>query len=340
MASETEIVAMRRAIDLATSPGVPPGPNPRVGAVLLDPNGTVIAEGFHRGAGSPHAEVEALTAAGARSHGATMVVTLEPCNHWGRTGPCAQALVEAGVTRVVIAQPDLTPIAQGGASRLRASGIDVETGVLSELASTINARWTFAQDHQRPFVTWKFATTLDGRSAAADGTSKWITSETARADVHRLRAQCDAIVVGTGTVLADDPHLTVRDETGWPLPVDRQPLRVVVGSRDLPTSARVFDDAAKTIVVHSHDSAVVLKQIYDIGCQHVWLEGGPTLAAAFLKAGVIDEIVTYVAPALLGAGRPAVADLGIETITDAARFIITDVAQVGADVRITMKGVS
>lgn len=336
MASSTEVSAMRRAIALATAPEVPLGPNPRVGAVVLAPDGTTLGEGRHRGAGTPHAEVDALSAAGDRAVGATVVVTLEPCNHEGRTGPCSEALIAAQVARVVVAQPDLTPQAQGGVRRLRDAGIEVEEGVLADEAAAMNPWWSFAQDHQRPFVTWKFAATLDGRSAAADGTSQWITSDEARADVHRLRAQCDAVMVGTGTVLADDPQLTVRlGEVS--LPADRQPRRIIVGERDLPADARVFDEAARTLVVASRDPALVLEQAYENGCQHVWLEGGPTLAAAFLRASLVDEIVAYIAPALLGSGRSAVGDLGIETIDDMARFTISDAVRVGPDLRITME---
>ena len=215
-ASQTEVAAMRRALALAATDGVPLGPNPRVGCVLLAVDGTVVAEGYHRGAGAPHAEVDALTRAGDAARGATAVVTLEPCNHTGRTGPCAVALVEAGVRRVVVAQRDTNPVALGGADTLRTAGVDVETGVLETDARALNRVWTFAVEHGRPFVTWKFATTLDGRSAAA------------RADTHRLRALCDTMLVGTNTVAVDDPHLTVRDVAGSP--IARQPLRAVMGS--------------------------------------------------------------------------------------------------------------
>src|SRR5689334_159591 len=161
--------AMRRALELAATPGVPLGPNPRVGCVLLAADGSEIAEGFHRGAGTPHAEAAALAAAGEAARGATAVVTLEPCHHTGRTGPCAQALIDAGVVRVLFAQPDPNPVAAGGADTLRAAGVVVELGLLEREARALNRTWTFALEHGRPFVTWKFATTLDGRSAAADG---------------------------------------------------------------------------------------------------------------------------------------------------------------------------
>ena len=325
--------AMRRALEIAATPGVPLGPNPRVGCVLLDPDGVEIAEGFHRGAGTPHAEVAALTVAGAAAKGATAVVTLEPCNHTGRTGPCSLALFEAGVARVVYAQPDPNPKAAGGAQSLRNAGVAVEMGLLEHESRHLNRAWTFAMEHRRPFVTWKFAATLDGRSAAADGSSQWITGEAARRDVHRLRAECDAVVAGTGTVLTDDPRLTVRDEVGADLP--HQPLRVVIGERDLPEGARVLDGAAETVHLRTHDLTAALAALHEREIQHVFLEGGPTLASAFLRAGYVDEVVAYLAPRLLGSGRHAVADLGIESVAGALDLVVDDVAVIGPDVRIT-----
>jgi diaminohydroxyphosphoribosylaminopyrimidine deaminase / 5-amino-6-(5-phosphoribosylamino)uracil reductase len=343
--SDVETSAMRRALALAASPGVPLGPNPRVGCVLLDHEGRTIAEGFHRGAGSPHAEVDALTRAGAAARGATAVVTLEPCNHTGRTGPCAQALVDAGVRRVVVAQRDHNPVAVGGAETLRAAGVEVETGLLLDEARQLNRVWTFAVEHGRPFVTWKFATTLDGRSAAADGTSRWVSSLAARLDTHRLRALCDTVLVGTNTIAVDDPHLTVRDEAGLPLP--GQPLRVVMGERDLDPGRRVFDDAAETVHLRTRDPESALKELFARDRQHVFLEGGPTLAAAFLTADLVDEAVAYVAPMLLGAGRSAVGGLGITSITDALHLPVTDVTVLeplndgdDVNVRITMSRAS
>jgi diaminohydroxyphosphoribosylaminopyrimidine deaminase/5-amino-6-(5-phosphoribosylamino)uracil reductase len=330
--------AMRRALDLAATPGVPHGPNPRVGCVLLAADGSVIAEGFHRGAGTPHAEAAALATAyelgGPDSaRGATAVVTLEPCNHVGRTGPCAQALIGAGVARVVFAQPDPNPLAAGGAATLRGVGIAVETGLLEREARLLNRAWTFALEHGRPFVTWKLATSLDGRSAAADGTSRWITGEGARRDVHRLRSQCDAILVGTGTVLADDPALTVRDEVGGL--VDHQPLRVVLGERDLPDGARLRDPEAETLHLRTRDVAAAVSELHELGVQHVFLEGGPTVGAAFLVAGLVDEVVAYIAPKLLGSGPHAVGDLGIDSISSALELVVEDVTVLDQDVRVT-----
>ncbi|QNN55165.1 bifunctional diaminohydroxyphosphoribosylaminopyrimidine deaminase/5-amino-6-(5-phosphoribosylamino)uracil reductase RibD [Nocardioides mesophilus] len=317
---------MARALELARTPGVPLGPNPRVGCVLLGPDGTTVAEGHHRGAGTPHAEVDALARAGRHARGATAVVTLEPCNHTGRTGPCSRALIEAGVARVVYAQSDANPVAVGGAGTLRAAGVDVEGGLMVEAARAVNRTWTFAVDHQRPYVSWKLATTLDGRSAAADGSSRWVSSRAARLDTHRLRGLCDAILVGTGTVLEDDPQLTVRDELDAPLPPERQPLRVVMGLRELPAGRRVLDAAAETVVLRTRDPHEVLAHLHRRDRQHLFLEGGPTVAAAFLRAGLVDEVVAYVAPLLLGAGHPAVGDLGIGSITAALHLEVTDVA--------------
>lgn len=336
-----ERAAMERALALAQTPGVPLGPNPRVGAVLLAGDGTTVAEGFHRGAGTPHAEADALARAGDRSRGATAVVTLEPCAHTGRTGPCAQALLAAGVERVVFAQADLNPVARGGAETLRAAGVDVEGGLLADEARAVNEAWTFAVEHQRPFLTWKLATTLDGRSAAADGTSRWVSSPPARRDAHRLRGLCDAILVGTGTVVMDDPRLTVRDEDDVDLPRERQLLRAVMGERDLPPGRRVLDDAAETVVLRTRDPHRALSDLLARDRQHVLLEGGPTLAAAFLRAGLVDEVVGYVAPMLLGSGRSAVGDLGVGTIGDALRLDVVDVATLGTgpdvNVRLTLR---
>ena len=334
---------MRRALELAAAPGVPLGPNPRVGCVLLAPDGTVLAEGFHHGAGTPHAEVAALAHAGDRARGATAVVTLEPCDHTGRTGPCSEALIEAGVARVVFAMPDPNAIASGGAERLRAAGIDVVSGLHEQRSRALNRAWLFGLEHQRPLVTWKFATTLDGRSAAADGTSRWVSSRPARLDTHGLRARCDVMLVGTNTVEIDDPALTVRDESDRPLA--HQPLRAVMGLRELPADRKVFDAApaggAPTLRLRTRDPHEALARLFAEGCRHVFTEGGPTLAAAFLRERLVDEIVCYVAPKLLGAGQSAVADLGIATIADALEFELVDTTVVGtgaeANVRLTLR---
>lgn len=330
--------AMQRALTLAASPGVPLGPNPRVGCVLLDADGETVAEGFHRGVGTPHAEAAALAAAGPAARGTTAVVTLEPCNHTGRTGPCAEALIEAGVRRVVFAMSDPNPTADGGAERLRQAGIDVVAEIAEDAASELNRGWLHGLTHHRPWVTWKFATTLDGFSAASDGTSRWVSSAPARLDTHRLRAECDVVLVGTNTVEVDDPELTVRDETGRP--ALHQPLRAVMGERDLDPVRRVFNEVADTVHLRTRDPHEALRELFGLGRRRVFLEGGPSLAAAFLEAGLIDEVVVYLAPKLLGAGHRAVAELGITTITDAREFTITDATTIGTgeqtNLRLTM----
>ena len=331
MATDIEVSAMRRALDAARAVARTL-PNPRVGCVLLSPDGTELAIGVHRGAGTPHAEVDALSRAGDSARGATVVVTLEPCNHTGRTGPCAEALIDAGVARVVFAQIDPDRTASGGAKTLKAAGIEVESGLLAEEASDLNVEWTFAMTAGRPFVTWKYAATLDGLSAAPDGTSKWITSEEARRDVQVFRAEADAIVAGTGAVIADDPRLTVRDAKDLPLPFDRQPLRVVVGETKIPNYYRVFDRVAPTLLIQSRDPEDVLKKLVDNDIRHVWLEGGPRLAGAFWNAGVIDRIIGYIAPAMLGSGRAAL-EGEATTLADLRPITIDDLTMIGPDIR-------
>ncbi|MFD8411194.1 bifunctional diaminohydroxyphosphoribosylaminopyrimidine deaminase/5-amino-6-(5-phosphoribosylamino)uracil reductase RibD [Streptomyces sp. NPDC059650] len=345
---------MRRAVELAARGLGSTSPNPVVGCVITDASGTVVGEGWHQRAGGPHAEVHALRAAGTAARGATAYVTLEPCNHTGRTGPCAQALIEAGISRVVYAVPDPNPQASGGAATLRAAGIPAEGGFLQAEAEAGNAAWLTAVRLGRPHVTWKYAATLDGRSAAADGTSRWITSPESRADVHRLRAESDAVLVGGGTLRADDPHLAVRGIDGA-----TQPLRVALDTRAtlLPT-ARILDDAAPTLLVVGedadtrhlppgtevlrlplHDGRVgvhdLLTALYARGVRALFLEGGPTLAGAFLEAGAVDRVIGYVAPALLGAGPAALAGAGITTIARAVRLEITEAVRTGTDLRIT-----
>src|ERR687890_1684733 len=281
-------------------------PNPPVGAVVLDATGELVGTGATAPPGGPHAEVRALAQARERARGGTAVVTLEPCAHTGRTGPCTEALVAAGVARVVVAVPEPTQLAGGGTARLRAAGIEVEDGVEQEAAEEgALADWLIAVRERRPFVVWKVAGTLDGRVAAADGSSRWVTGPEARAAVHRLRAPCDAVLVGSGTALADDPQLTVRDADLPPThpAAARQPLRVVLDRRGrLPATARVLDDAAPTLVSAAAGPAELLEELFARDVRRVLLEGGPPLAAAFLREGLVDEAVIHLAPKLLGAG--------------------------------------
>lgn len=322
---------MARALELAER-GPWPDPNPRVGCVIVAPDGSLVSEGFHAGAGTAHAEAAALEAAGDRARGATAYVTLEPCSHTGRTAPCAEALISAGVGRVVFAQSDPNQVARGGAEVLAAAGVEVVGGVLAEQAQALNAAWARTIELGRPIVTWKFAATLDGRSAAVDGTSQWITGPESRADVHALRARCDAVLVGTGTVLADDPRLTVRTPDGAPA-VD-QPLRAVMGVRELPAEAAVRRGPGECMALRTRDPHVALATLWDNDIRHVWLEGGPTLAAAFVSEGLVDEVYAYLAPALLGSGSNAVGDLGISSISDILRLRFEEVVRIGTDIRV------
>ncbi|GII53904.1 riboflavin biosynthesis protein RibD [Planotetraspora thailandica] len=361
MSPQDDILHMRRAVGLAARGQGGTSPNPVVGCVILDTSGDIVGEGFHAYAGGPHAEVEALREAGERARGGTAYVTLEPCDHTGRTGPCSEALIAAGVSRVVIAVTDPNPLATGGADRLRRSGITVETGVLAEEAERVNEAWLTFMRGRRPYIVWKFAATIDGRSAARDGTSKWITSPEARADVHRLRAGMDAVIAGIGTVLADDPLLTARVRDGRTLA--RPPLRVVVDSAArTPEHARVLDGAAPTLVAVADDAALpehlgghhgpavrlprgpggidlhaLMAELHRRQIVSALLEGGPTLAGSFLAEGLVDRVVGYVAPALLGAGVGALGPAGVTTIAEAHRLEFEEVTRIGPDLKVVLR---
>lgn len=366
-ATPTELAAMRRAVSLAARGLGGTSPNPVVGCVVLDAGGRTVGEGWHQRAGGPHAEVHALAEAGEDARGGTAVVTLEPCNHTRRTGPCTQALRDAGIARVVYAVPDPDPVASGGGAALAAAGLPVLGGVLAAEAAEGNAAWLTAVRLGRPYVTWKYAATLDGRSAAADGSSRWITSPEARADVHRLRAESDAVLVGSGTARADDPQLAVRGVEGAV-----QPLRVVLDTagRTAP-GARVLDGTAPTLIAIAEDTPedtaedtvvakpaagppdgpaevvrlprdgaglslpALLDELYGRGVRAVLLEGGPTLAGAFLAAGLVDRVIGYLAPVLLGAGPAALGDAGITALDQALRLTVTETARLGPDLRLT-----
>ncbi|TGD90836.1 bifunctional diaminohydroxyphosphoribosylaminopyrimidine deaminase/5-amino-6-(5-phosphoribosylamino)uracil reductase RibD [Mycolicibacterium sp. CH28] len=308
-------------------------PNPPVGAVILGRDGNVVGVGGTQPTGGPHAEVVALAEAGERAAGGTAVVTLEPCNHHGRTPPCVDALLAAGVAAVVYAVADPNPVAAGGADRLRGAGVAVTAGVCTEEVAGGSLReWLHKQRTGRPHVTWKFASSIDGRSAAADGSSQWITSDAARADVHVRRAAADAIVVGTGTVLVDDPTLTARLPGGGLAP--RQPLRVVVGKREISADANVLNDDSRTMVIRTHDPHEVIRALTDR--TDILLEGGPTLAGAFLRAGVVDRVLAYVAPLLLGGPITAVDDVGVSSIARALRWRYDSVDRLGPDLLLSL----
>jgi diaminohydroxyphosphoribosylaminopyrimidine deaminase/5-amino-6-(5-phosphoribosylamino)uracil reductase len=293
---------MDRALELATNPLAPRGENPRVGCVIVNDLGNVVGEGWHEGAGSAHAEVVALGHAGDQAVGATAVVTLEPCNHQGRTGPCARALIDAGITRVVFAQPDPTTDAGGGSRALAAAGVEVLSGIREVEAVAINREWTTAVSRGWPFVTAKCAVSLDGRVAGPHGQPVALTGPEANRYSHELRARVQAIVVGVQTVVIDDPRLTIRHAQ---VPVSGQPLRVAVGKGPLPNGARIADSSAPFVQIREHDPRAVLAELHDRGIRHVLLEGGPTLLRAFLEAGLVDELVWFVSGVWLGGGpRP------------------------------------
>jgi diaminohydroxyphosphoribosylaminopyrimidine deaminase/5-amino-6-(5-phosphoribosylamino)uracil reductase len=337
--ADREQQAMRQAMTLAESVRGRTSPNPPVGAVVLDAAGIVVGSGATQPVGGPHAERVALDEAGPAARGGTLLVTLEPCAHTGRTPPCVDAVLAAGVARVVYAVSDPNPLAAGGDARLRRAGLDVHAGLEADEAARGALRaWLHSVATGRPFVTWKFASTMDGRVAALDGTSQWISSSISRHDSHRLRAVVDAIMVGSGTVLADDPQLSARLDDGEL--AQHQPLRVVLDRRHrLPQYARVFDDAAETVVLDTAVPRFALKALHDRGVRHVLLEGGPTLAGAFVEARCIDEVIAYIAPKLLGAGPAALADAGIATISQALALEVEDVSRLGPDIRVTARPV-
>ncbi|WP_394622054.1 bifunctional diaminohydroxyphosphoribosylaminopyrimidine deaminase/5-amino-6-(5-phosphoribosylamino)uracil reductase RibD [Lentzea sp. JNUCC 0626] len=306
-------------------------PNPPVGCVILDEAGKAVGFGATQPVGGPHAEVMALKEAGTKARGGMAVVTLEPCAHYGRTPPCTEALREAGIKHVIHAISDPNPRAAGGAKVLEDAGITVESGLgADDVAKGPLRAWLHYARTGRPHVTWKYAASLDGRIAASDGTSQWISSEISRKEVHDLRAKLDAIMVGTTTVRTDDPALTARDADG--IPLARQPLPVVVGMSDLPGGAKLQQTA---LHLRTHDPDAVLEALAERGVVDVLLEGGPTLAGAFLRAGRIDRVLAYVAPALLGDGPAAVLGAGVSTITDAVRLAVEDVTMSGPDLRIS-----
>ena len=353
---------MARALRLAARGLYTTDPNPRVGCVLVK-DGRVVGEGWHKVAGGPHAEINALGQAGAAATGATACVTLEPCCHQGRTPPCTVALIKAGVRRVVYAMQDPNPrVAGEGAARLQAAGIEVEPGVLAEDARRLNPGFDRRMRTGRPWVRCKLAMSLDGRTAMASGESQWITGVAARADVHQLRARSSAILTGIGTVLADDPALTARladdMETNF-----RQPLRVVLDSRlRLPPTAQLLGLPGATLVVTgvaadtapAHlvsdavsvvtvpmgsgrlDLAAVLQELGSREINEVHVEAGATLSGALLQAGLVDELVIYMAPHLMGdTARGLFALPGLDRMADRIQLAITDIRAVGQDWRIT-----
>ena len=318
---------MRQALALAASVDLPRDVNPRVGAIVVSSEGEVVGEGFHLGSGTDHAEVVALAQADGLAVGSTVYSTLEPCAHAGKKGPCAHAVIEAGVARVVYAQQDPNPAMAGGAAALATSGVEVTGGVLADDATALNPSWTFAHENGRPWVVWKTATTLDGFVAAVDGSSKWITGEEARAQVQDIRESVGAVITGTGTVLADDPQLTARD-----LADDEQPLRVVVGSRSIPSDARILTGSKPALPMTADVSEVLQTLWREHGIHRVLVEAGPGLSNAVWEQGLVDEVFWFQAPVILGQGRPAIGDIGVASLGAASRFSDYSVNRVGLDV--------
>lgn len=337
---EQQAFAMHRALELALN-GPVKGLNPRVGAVLITAAGEIVGEGWHRGSGTDHAEVAALkdlvrngraAIDGPIARGLTAIVTLEPCNHTGKTGPCAQALIEAGVSKVIYATNDPGLNSAGGAATLREAGIEVESGLLQVEADELIRVWATATAQQRPFVTLKYGTSLDGRSAAADGSSKWITGPEARRDVHLRRTEIDAILVGTGTVIADNPELTARQLDGSLYA--EQPLRIILGETKLDPAARIFDESegkAKTIQLHTRDLNSALRNLFDLGVRHLMVEGGATVASEFARHNLINEFLIYMAPKLIGGPITSLGNLGVATIAQAKELEFIEVKQLGPD---------
>ena len=325
--------AMQRSLELALL-GPAWGVNPQVGAVILDQEGQIVAEGYHKGSGTPHAEVMAIEDLKRSipypfTPGYTAVVTLEPCNHFGKTGPCAQALIDAGISRVVFPIKDPGNESAGGAQRLRDSGVEVIEGVLRDKAKEQSRVWLMSKQLGRPFVTLKWASSLDGRIAATDGSSKWISGEESRSDAHLLRRDVDAILVGTGTVIADDPELTARDQSGNYF--EHQPLRVVMGERELSRDKRVFNEKAETIQIRARNPQVVLQELHIRQVKHLLVEGGSKIASEFIRNNLVDEFIIYLAPLLLGGPRLALNDLGIPSMTEAINLRITEQKLLGED---------
>lgn len=323
------IDAMRRANQISISGLGITFPNPIVGAVILSANGEFISEGFHarenENSVAEHAEVVALKAAGDRARGATLLVTLEPCNHHGKTPPCTDAIIRAGISRVIYALDDPHDIAHGGAAKLKAQGIDIQSGLCAQEVKEANRAWLHKILRKRSFVTAKVAATIDGYIAASDGSSKWITSQESRRDVYRLRHEMDALITGTGTVATDNPRLTVRELSD----IRHQPERIIVGRRPLDTSAMIFNSDAKTTRIATRNLDEVMQYCFEQGFNNVLLEAGPTLITAFISAGLIDELFIYQAPTILGSGLKMIDDLGIQNLSDRRDFKLKEASVLG-----------
>ena len=301
-------------------------PNPNVSAAIYGADGQLVADGIHnRKVSVDHAEVVALKKAGSAARGATMVVSLEPCAHTGTTGPCVEAIIEAGIATVIYAVADPNPIAAGGAQKLRDAGVVVEYRESADLAFVQRA-WLHKVRTGRPLMVWKVATTLDSKVAASDGTSQWITGEVARADVQVLRSQSDAILIGTNTAIVDNPHLIPRGH-------EVRPVRIICGEQEVPATHKVFDSQARTIVVKSKSIPELMQVLTDEGFNQVLVEAGPTLGSALLASGNIDELIVYQAPIMLGAGKEFVSHLGISTLANHLKLERISIETFGSDLK-------
>ena len=328
MVTERELAGMRRALELSRKGRGRTSPNPSVGAVVLSADGEVVGEGWTEPPTGRHAEVVALDQAAARAAGGTVVSTLEPCSHVGRTGPCTAAIAKAGASRVVFGARDPHPAAAGGAADLRALGLEVEEGVLLDEALESLHPWLTSVRLGRPHVTWKSAQSLDARIAAGEGAPVWVSSQESRADAHaQLRAKADAIVIGSGTVRSDNPALTVR--TGDPELDSRFPLRVVMDrSKTVAHEARVLTPPGESLHTSSSPHELLL-ELHARGAIDVLIEGGPTIGSAFYASGLVDRVVVYVAPVLLGtSGLPAMS-------ARSGALDLLDATPVGPDLRLT-----
>ena len=314
------------------------GPNPHGGWGLVATKGANVAEGWHEGSGTPHAEIMALhnlTSSGRSPQGLTAVVTLEPCAHTGKTGPCALALIEAGITRVVYSVSDPGHVSGGGAHILRDAGIEVISQVEEQSGTELIKRWLTSAKKDRPWVTLKWAMSLDGRTAAADGTSQWITGDETRAKVHRDRSDHDAIVVGINTVLVDNPRLTARAPEGDLYP--NQPRAIVVGQRNVPEDALIREHPGGFEHITEHDLPTLMTYLNDQDVRSVYVEGGATVASAFLAERLVDEVHITMGPLLLGGPNTAVTELGVSTMSQAHHLGITDVQRLGDDIVVTAR---
>jgi diaminohydroxyphosphoribosylaminopyrimidine deaminase/5-amino-6-(5-phosphoribosylamino)uracil reductase len=330
MADHIIETAMRHAFDLARR-GPEYGGNPQVGCVVLSPDGRELSSGYHHGTGTPHAEIDALHGlAPEQTRGCTLVVSLEPCRHYGHTGPCTKALIAAGVGRVYYSVPDPGEQSGHGADELRAAGIEVHGGILRAEGERLLHRWLTSMRSHRPYTIAKFATSLDGRGAAQDGSSQWISCRESRAHAHRLRATCDGIIVGTGTVLDDDPALTARHPDGSLYP--HQPVPIVIGHRSLPAQARIFSGPHHPIFYNRQTPLQALSDLFDRGLRTVIVEGGPTLLSSFIGENLVDEFHVYLAPKLLGGWRLSVTQIGVRGIAEALQLRIADTFMVGEDI--------